>query len=287
LPETLLAALGVAVAAVVIRAVVVILIKRWVKRAGHRAEARRGAVAIAKAGEVLQLTHGQERRRQRTAALASLLRSMTTFLVVTVALATIVAMFGVPLAPLLAATGVGGVALGFGAQSLIKDFLAGIAIIMEDQYGVGDFISTQDVSGEVEEIGLRVTRLRDTSGQVWYVRNGEINKVGNLSQGWSTALVQVPISPHADAAKAIAVLEDVVAGLAAEPEFADALIEPPSVSGVSGVSGTQQNIQIIAKTAPNQHFGIQRELLARSVAALREAGVEGPIPGIGATIKPA
>ena len=136
-----------------------------------------------------------ERHRQRTLTMGSLLRSIVTFVVVTlITVLTVMAIVGIPLGPLLASAGVGGVALGFGAQSLVKDFLSGIFMILEDQYGVGDVIDTGEAIGTVEEVTLRVTRLRDASGVIWYVRNGEIIRVGNKSQGWSTAIVDMPVS---------------------------------------------------------------------------------------------
>ena len=121
-----------------------------------------------------------------------------TVVVASLAVLTIMATLGVPLAPLLASAGVGGVALGFGAQSLVRDFLSGIFMIVEDQYGVGDTIDTGEVIGQVEDVTLRVTRLRDRNGVTWYVRNGEIVRVGNQSQGWSNAAITVPFALDAD-----------------------------------------------------------------------------------------
>ena len=124
--------------------------------------------------------------------MGSLLRSIVTFVVVTLAVLTVMALLGIPLGPLLASAGVAGVALGFGAQSLVKDFLSGIFMIIEDQYGVGDVIDTGEAIGTVEEVSLRITRLRDANGITWYVRNGEIIRIGNRSQGCSTAIVDMP-----------------------------------------------------------------------------------------------
>jgi small conductance mechanosensitive channel len=123
-----------------------------------------------------------ERRRQRAETMASLLKSITTGVVTTVVLFMTVAQLGYNIAPLIASAGIIGVALGFGAQSLVKDFLSGIFLILEDQYGVGDEVTLAAASGVVEAVGLRVTRLRDDQGTVWFVRNGEILAVGNLSR---------------------------------------------------------------------------------------------------------
>ena len=131
----------------------------------------------------------RERRRQRALTMGSLLRSIATFVIATVAILTVMAELGMPLAPLLTSAGIGGIALGFGAQTLVKDFLSGIFMIIEDQYGVGDVIDTGEAVGTVEEVSLRVTRLRDANGVVWFIRNGEIVRIGNKSQGWAVATV--------------------------------------------------------------------------------------------------
>ena len=135
-----------------------------------------------------------ERQRQRVETLGSILRSLATVVIVIIAVLMIGEELGLNMAPVLASAGVGGVALGFGAQSLVKDFLSGMFMLAEDQYGVGDFIDTGEAVGTVEEVTLRVTRLRDAQGVIWYVRNGEIVRVANKSQGWSTAMVDIPVS---------------------------------------------------------------------------------------------
>lgn len=217
-----------------------------------------------------------ERRRQRAATMGSLLRSITTVAIVIVATLTIAAQCGIQLGPIMASAGVAGVALGFGAQSLVKDYLSGIFMIFEDQYGVGDVIDTGEAIGTVEEVTLRITRLRDANGVVWYVRNGEIVRVANRSQGWSTSLVDIPVAYDSDIHTVTHVLEDVVDALEADPEWSEKLIERPNVAGVESVAGGTMTFRIIAKTAPNENFGVSRELRRRSVMALEDAGVKGP-----------
>ena len=151
-------------------------------------------------------------------------------------------------------------------------------MIMEDQYGVGDLIDTGDARGTVEDVGLRVTRLRDATGTVWYVRNGEILRVGNQSQGWSTAIIDVPVAYDEDAAKVIGILEGVAAEIDTDAAYADVLLERPTVAGVNAVTATTMSIRMTAKTAPNQHWAIQRTLLERSLSALGKAGVRSPVP---------
>ena len=196
----------------VVSTILAAVILRWVL---NRSIARIVDVTIAKhdarrervpgrAGRVLAQATGldHERHRQRTLTMGSLLHSIVTFAVTLVTVLTVMAIVGIPLGPLLASAGVGGVALGFGAQSLVKDFLSGIFMILEDQYGVGDIIDTGEAIGTVEEVSLRVTRLRDPSGIVWYVRNGEIVRIGNKTQGWSTAVVDIPVAYAEDLERA-------------------------------------------------------------------------------------
>lgn len=217
-----------------------------------------------------------ERFEQRARTIGSLLRSIIGTTIVVIAALTILAVVQVPLAPLLASAGVGGIALAFGAQSVVKDFLSGIFMIMEDQYGVGDIIDVGEVTGTVEEVALRITRLRDPGGRVWYVRNGEILRVGNLTQGWSTALVDIPIAVTEDPGKAIAVLEKVADEAQDDDAFKGVLLERPFVAGVDSVTATATTLRIIAKTPPNQHWGVQRTLLERSLKAFAEAGIQPP-----------
>lgn len=252
--------------------------------AAGEAEGAAGSTAVS-AGDLLAPTRARlraaaglddERRRQRAATMGSLLRSITTVAIVIVATLTIAAQCGIQLGPIMASAGVAGVALGFGAQSLVKDYLSGIFMIFEDQYGVGDVIDTGEAIGTVEEVTLRITRLRDANGVVWYVRNGEIVRVANRSQGWSTSLVDIPVAYDSDIHTVTHVLEDVVDALEADPEWSEKLIERPNVAGVESVAGGTMTFRIIAKTAPNENFGVSRELRRRSVMALEDAGVKGP-----------
>lgn len=223
-----------------------------------------------------------ERHQARVKTLGSVLTNAVDIIVVIIVLLTILRILAIPLEPVLAASGIGGIALAFGAQSLVKDYISGMLMIFEDQFGVGDLINTGEVTGTVEEVGLRVTRLRDAGGQVWYVRNGEIVRVGNQSQGWSTGIVDVPIATGEDPARAIEVLQGVAQGVFADEKWAGVLLEEPSVAGVNEVRAGVTTIRIFAKTAANQHWGVQRALLERGVQALNAAGIRGativPLP---------
>ncbi|MFT3876350.1 MAG: mechanosensitive ion channel family protein [Propioniciclava sp.] len=226
-----------------------------------------------------KLTGAVDARHQaRVRTTGSVLTNAVDVVLVVLMTLTILRVLGVPLEPVLAASGIGGVALAFGAQSLVKDYISGILMIFEDQFGVGDLIDTGEVIGTVEAVGLRVTRLRDGGGQVWYVRNGEIQRVGNQSQGWSTAIVDVPIAASEDPARALDILREVTAEVFADEQYADVLLEEPAVAGVNEISVGSIILRILAKTAPNQQWGVQRDLLARSLEALHAAGVKDPLP---------
>ena len=143
-----------------------------------------------------------ERRAQRAATIGSVIKSVISIIILVIALMTILAELRIDLAPFIAGTSIVGVALGFGAQNIVKDFLSGMFMMLEDQYGVGDTIDFEKASGTVEAVGLRVTRLRDVNGTVWYVRNGEVVRVGNKSQGFAQVVLDVPIDAWADVAPA-------------------------------------------------------------------------------------
>ncbi len=218
----------------------------------------------------------QERYVQRMTTLGSLLRSIVTFVVYGIAVLTLMALVGIPLGPLLASAGVGGVALGFGAQSLVKDFLSGIFMILEDQYGVGDVIDTGEAIGAVEEVSLRVTRLRDINGVTWYIRNGEIVRIGNKTQGSSNAVVDIPVAYDEDLDKVMNVIRRVAEDVGQDKAWLGKVIEAPTVLGVETMTGAMMTIRVLAPCAPGQNWTVQRELRQRVKTALDAAGVKAP-----------
>lgn len=216
------------------------------------------------------------RHQQRVKTLGSLLRSVADVVLVIVTLLTVLAIFDIPMAPLLASAGIGGVALGFGAQSLVKDYLSGIFMLVEDQFGVGDLVKIDAITGTVEEVTLRVTKVRDASGTLWYIRNGEVLNLGNVSQGTTSVIVDVVIAADEDPDRAIAVLREAVAGLNEEEQFSGSVLEPPNVLGVGSLDGTRMTLQISLKTAPNQQWAPMRAIRQRAQQALADAGIRGP-----------
>jgi len=251
------------------------LINSVVTGAGER-HAERLRRLPGRAGEILADASGlaHERYVQRTQTVGSVLRSVVTVVVTTLAVLTTMATLGVPLAPLLASAGVGGVALGFGAQSLVRDFLSGIFMIVEDQYGVGDTIDVGDAVGVVEDVSLRVTRLRDRNGVVWYVRNGEIVRVGNQSQGWSTAAITVPFALDADLPRITEVLRGALADL---PERDERVLEVPTVV-IESLSAGAITARVSARCLPTVNLDVQRDLRVLVKNALDEAGIAMAAP---------
>jgi small conductance mechanosensitive channel len=218
-----------------------------------------------------------QRREQRAQALGQLLRSVMTFIVFGIALLIVMTELGIDIAPLLASAGVVGVALGFGAQTLVKDFLSGIFLVMEDQYGPGDVVDLGPAIGTVEEVTLRITRVRDMSGIVWYVRNGEILRVGNRSQGWTMAVVDVPIAYNEDLDRIRRIVDEVGARMDADPAYDGVLFGTPAYAGVESVSGDAVFVRVTAKAAPDQQMAAARALREQLKLAFDDAGVRVPI----------
>jgi small-conductance mechanosensitive channel len=214
------------------------------------------------------------RRVQRAETMGSLLRSVASITVFTIFGITAVAELGYPVGPLIASAGVVGVALGFGAQSLVKDFLAGIFMIFEDQYGVGDVVDLGEADGTVEAVGLRVTRIRDVQGTVWYVRNGEIIRVGNQSQNWARTVLDVPIAFDQDLRKVQEVLRDVAHDLWDDEDFQHLIIEEPSVWGVQDLTPNWVTVRVTLKTAPLEQWAVAREMRQRILLRFEHEGIE-------------
>lgn len=246
---------------------------RW-WRAGRGRETRASESSTAAHGGTL----AYERRAQRARTLGSVLRSLTTAVVTTVVTLLVIGQLGIPLAPLLAGVSVVGVAVGFGAQTLVKDFLAGIFIIAEDQFGVGDSVNlSADAQGTVEAVSLRVTRLRGVDGTVWYVRNGDVLRVGNRSQGWSRAVLDIDVPYTADAARVAEVLDEVGEQLHADEDWRRHLLEEPQVWGIEALSLEKVVVRIAVRTAPLQQWSVSRELRGRIKARFDAEGIGHPV----------
>ncbi|MEW2548215.1 mechanosensitive ion channel family protein [Streptomyces sp. NPDC047002] len=253
---------------------IALVLRHLVRRALTRLIARMNRSVQAVEGTALGgLLVNAERRRQRSEAIGSVLRSVTSFLILGTAALMVLGALNINLAPLLASAGVAGVALGFGARNLVTDFLSGVFMILEDQYGVGDTIDAGVASGEVIEVGLRVTKLRGEGGEIWYVRNGEVKRIGNLSQGWATAGVDVAVRPSEDLDRVKSVILATAEQLAKEEPWAERLWGPIEVLGLDSVQLDSMVISVSAKTMPGKSFGVERELRWRIKRAFDAAGI--------------
>jgi small conductance mechanosensitive channel len=265
------------VSGIVVRWLLIRVINRVVATTKSRANER--LAKLPGASRSLQAIGGaRERTIQRAETTGALLKSITSFVVFTIVGLTVMSLLGIPLGPLLASASIGGVALAFGAQSLVKDFLSGVFMIIEDQYGVGDVIDTGEVIGTVENVSLRITQLRDANGMTWYVRNGEILRIGNRTQGWSTATVDVQIAYDEDVERAATVIRDVVSAMDEQDEWKAVLLEEPTVTGVESMANGAITIRVVAKTIANEQFGLQREIRERVKRAFDQEGVRTPVP---------
>ena len=255
-------------------------INRAVDRLVHRAARGNmpGFIADSRAGEFLDglKPANHARRQQRTETMGSLLKSVSTGMILAVVVVTSLSTVHIDIAPIIASAGIVGVALGFGAQNLVKDFLSGIFMILEDQYGVGDTVDLGEATGTVEAVSLRVTRLRDVNGTVWYVRNGEILRVGNQSQNWARTVLDVTVSYDADLDTVQKILQDVATTTYENEQFHDVIIEAPEVWGVERFDKDGVVVRVVLKTAPAQQWLVARAMRQRIKAEFDRAGIKMP-----------
>lgn len=259
---------GIFVCALIIRKITLTFINRAVEKAANR--------AASKPGRFLEgsLLMGAERRHQRTRALGAVLRSTASVAIMAIAVLMIISKLDIPTGPILASVGVISAAIGFGARDVVTDLLSGVFMILEDQFGVGDFIDAGDAKGTVEDVGLRVTQLRDIDGVVWYVRNGTVKRIGNQSQGHSRAVVDVPVAYTEDTARVREIMLDTAHGLFQDPEWKDRFLdEAPSVAGIESIDGDHVMMRVSLRTAPQKSAEVARELRLRLKNAFDETGV--------------
>jgi len=224
------------------------------------------------------LKQAGERRRQRAETIGSVLRSVVSLFTLSVALMLILGELGINLAPIVASAGIVGVALGFGAQNLVRDFISGIFMILEDQYGVGDVVDLGEASGSVEAMGLRVTTLRDVNGMVWYVRNGEILRVGNKTQGYSQVVLDLPVAHSTDLDSARAAMKQVADQLYADPDWAEVFLSEPEDLGVESITAEGITLRLQVRTTTSEQWRVARELRLRIKERFDADGVRTPPP---------
>jgi small conductance mechanosensitive channel len=241
-----------------------------------RRRLRKSKVAAVIPASALETRQFSLRAAARAETLGAVLRSLASFVIWGLATITILGELGIDLRALIAGAGLAGVAIGFGAQSLVKDFLAGIFILIEDQYGVGDVVDVGEASGTVEEVTLRTTRIRDVSGTMWHVPNGQILRVANKSQQWARALLDLIVAHDTDVAAAEEVIKATADEVWRDPKWSTQILEEPEVWGVERIGPEGVTIRLVVKTLPAKQFALMRELRGRIKVALDDLGVTIP-----------
>jgi moderate conductance mechanosensitive channel len=214
------------------------------------------------------------RAEQRMRTIGGVVASLVRIAVWILAATYVFDVLGFNLGPLLAGASIIGIALGFGAQTLVRDFLSGFFILVEDQYGVGDVVTVTDkVSGTIEEVNLRMTRLRGVDGTVWYVPNGEIRTVGNAAKDWARAIVDIVLPYAADSAAALRAITEEIQAFARDPDWSDVVLETPEVWGVEAIAVEGLTVRVVAKTEATRNHVVARALRGRIAERLRGDGI--------------
>lgn len=217
-------------------------------------------------------------REKRALTLAGIVKTVGTTAIVVIATMMGLRELGLDITPIIAGAGVVGLAVGFGAQSLIKDVIAGFFIILEGQFGVGDVIKTGEISGQVERLNLRVTVLRDDNGAAHFIPNSELKVVSNLTKEWSQVALNVGVPYREDIDRVVSILERIGQELAADARMDAMILEPPEVLGIEALGESQVTIKILVKTLPQKQWEVARELRKRIKATFDKEGIEIPYP---------
>jgi len=273
-----LAIVSYIVVAVVLRYVLHRLIDRMTKPRVKSTKPRRSLLAPLqeRAGRTMGDPHTRERRAQRAQTIGSVFKSGVSIIVLVWVVLQTLDTLGFNVAPFIASAGIAGVALGFGAQNLVRDFISGMFMLLEDQYGVGDVVDVGDAVGTVESVGLRVTTIRDIDGTLWFCRNGEILRVGNMSQGHAVAVLDVPIAPSANVDRACQVaLRAVLDGVERE-DIAPDILEKPELLGVNSVTAGAVTLRLTVRVRAGKQWGIRRSLTRAVLEAFEANDIETP-----------
>ncbi|NQV07104.1 mechanosensitive ion channel family protein [bacterium] len=228
--------------------------------------------------KALLLSDQAERGKQRARALGGVLSSVASLVIYGLALFMALGEFDVSLGPLIAGAGIVGVAVGFGAQTLVRDFLSGIFMLIEDQFGVGDIIDVGEAAGVVEEVNLRSTRIRDVHGTVWFVPNGEIRRIGNKSQQWARAVLDVEVAYETNINHAVSVIKAVADTVWEDQLDTATVLEEPEIWGVETFGASAIAIRLVLKVEPGEQFATAREVRKRLLIAFEAEGIEIPFP---------
>lgn len=268
---------------VVVALVLTRIARRWVRRVVKRILVPKtdAAAQLGRLGIDLPATlaGSPDPRREARAASASVVLTSTVVMAIwVIALLTIFGIVGIQLAPLLAGAGVAGLALGFGAQSLVKDCIAGLFMLIEDQFGLGDVVDLGEAVGVVEEVSLRTTVLRAFDGTVWHVPNGVVQRVGNRSQLWSVAVIDVDVAYDTEIDRARQLLQRAAEEVCEREDIAPNIVEPPTVLGVEALAADGVTLRLTVKVDPGVQWNLQRALREHIKLVFDEAAIEIPFP---------
>lgn len=215
---------------------------------------------------------------QRTKAMGGVLRTVAAWIIVIVTIILVLSLVGISGSALITAAGLFAAALGIGAQNVVKDVLTGLLMVLEDQLGIGDIVDLGMATGVVEQVGIRVTQVRDVNGTLWYVRNGEVNRVGNMSQGWARVVVDLGIPYEADVDDAQRRILQTARSLAGEPKWVSRVIGDPELWGIESVSADVIVVRVTMRVRTQSRDDVARELRARLTRDLKAAGI--PLPSL-------
>lgn len=230
--------------------------------------------------------HSDRERGQRLVTLTGVMMMLLRIVVWVIVILTVMGIWGIPMAPFVAAAATIGIAVGFGAQDLVKDVIAGFFILVEDQFGIGDVVSISGVSGTVEDITLRTTVLRDLDGNEYHVPNGHIVVTTNMTQGYARVVADVGVSYSTDVDEAMAVILDEATVMADEPEWSHAFLKPPEMLGVNSLSDSAVEIRVVATVIPEERWTVQREFNRRIKNRLDAEGIEIPYNYLNVVVQP-
>ena len=255
---------AIIIGAFVIRGLLLIAVRRVVRGVenGTKNHPLKNGSPIAKARTV-----------QRAKTMASVLSNLITWTLILLAIGSVLSELGIAIGALIASAGIVGAAIGFGAQSLVRDLISGMFIIFEDQFGVGDSVDLGEASGVIETVGLRVTQVRDVTGTLWYVRNGEITRVGNHTQGWSRVILDIALPYDTKLEKAQAAILDAATALLKDNTFSKRMLGKPEIWGIQALSGNQIVLRLVQQVGPQDADEVARELRLRVKNALDAAKI--------------
>ncbi|WP_149361474.1 mechanosensitive ion channel family protein [Lolliginicoccus suaedae] len=254
--------------------IVVALLLRWAAhRFIDRAANRKRKAPPGNGRRNTDASRREERRDQRRKTLASVFKSTVSLILLTWVVLTVLSIIGLNVAPFIASAGIVGIAIGWGAQSLVRDFLSGIFMLLEDQYGVGDVVDLGDAIGTVETVGLRVTTVRGIDGTLWYVRNGEVLRVGNFSQGYAVAVIDIALARPVNVTEAARIIEETAAAAVLDDAIREHLLEAPTMLGVDQTTAYTVTLRLTARVRAGSQWAVQRYINSKVLTALEAADI--------------